>query len=177
MIAQAREQLRERGLHDGAGVPVGGMIEVPAAALSARLFLSRLDFLSIGTNDLIQYTLAIDRADHTVAPLYDPFHPAVLRLIAMTIREARRAGKPVSVCGEMAGEVDATRLLLGMGLQQFSMHTASLLPVKREVLQSDTRWLAPRVARLLRSDDPTRVSSAIRRLRESAPAELSPARS
>ena len=177
MIAQAREQLRERGLHDGAGVPVGGMIEVPAAALSARLFLSRLDFLSIGTNDLIQYTLAIDRADHTVAPLYDPFHPAVLRLIAMTIREARRAGKPVSVCGEMAGEVDATRLLLGMGLQQFSMHTASLLPVKREVLQSDTRWLAPRVARLLRSDDPTRVSSAIRRLRESAPAELSSARS
>ena len=176
MIAQAREQLRERAQHEGAEVPVGGMIEVPAAALSARLFLSRLDFLSIGTNDLIQYTLAIDRADHSVAPLYDPFHPAVLRLIAMTIREARRAGKPVSVCGEMAGEVDATRLLLGMGLQQFSMHTASLLPVKREVLQSDTGWLAPRVARLLRSDDPTRVSAAIRRLREGGPSALSPAR-
>jgi phosphotransferase system enzyme I (PtsI) len=128
MIAQAREQLLDRGQAFCDQVPVGGMIEVPAAALSVSLFLRRLDFLSIGTNDLIQYTLAIDRADHAVAQLYDPFHPAVLKLIAMTIRAARRAGKPVAVCGELAGELSATRLLLGMGLQQFSMHAASLLP-------------------------------------------------
>ncbi|MBK8766820.1 MAG: phosphoenolpyruvate--protein phosphotransferase [Burkholderiaceae bacterium] len=143
MIAQAREQLLDRGQPFADHVPVGGMIEVPAAALSVSLFLRRLDFLSIGTNDLIQYTLAIDRADHAVAQLYDPFHPAVLKLIAMTIRAARRAGKPVAVCGELAGELSATRLLLGMGLQQFSMHAASLLPVKREVLLSDVSALSP----------------------------------
>jgi phosphotransferase system enzyme I (PtsI) len=166
LIAQAREQLRASGAHDGPGVAVGGMIEVPAAALSVGMFLRRLDFVSIGTNDLIQYTLAIDRADHAVAPLYDPYHPAVLKLIATTIRAARRVGKPVSVCGEMAGEVDATRLLLGMGLQEFSMHTASLLPVKREVLGADAGRIAARVSRLLRSDDPQRVTAGIRQLRE-----------
>ena len=166
LIAQAREQLRASGVHDGPGVAVGGMIEVPAAALSVGMFLRRLDFVSIGTNDLIQYTLAIDRADHAVAPLYDPYHPAVLKLIATTIRAARRVGKPVSVCGEMAGEVDATRLLLGMGLQEFSMHTASLLPVKREVLGADAGRIAARVSRLLRSDDPQRVTAGIRQLRE-----------
>ncbi len=118
----ARAHLRGRGLAFDEHMAVGGMIEVPAAALSAGLFVRRLDFLSIGTNDLIQYTLAIDRADHTVASLYDPFHPAVLRLISMAIRAGRRAGKPVSVCGEMAGDHTATRLLLGMGLDTFSMH-------------------------------------------------------
>ena len=165
MIAQAREQLRERGQAFDAAVPIGGMIEVPAAALSVGQFLRRLDFLSIGTNDLIQYTLAIDRADHAVASLYDPFHPAVLQLISMTIRGARRAGKPVAVCGEMAGDWTATRLLLGMGLVEFSMHPASLLRVKREVLLSDVSALQPRVARLLASDDPARVQSALARLR------------
>ncbi len=170
MIAQAREQLLDRAQPFAEGVPVGGMIEVPAAALSVSLFLRRLDFLSIGTNDLIQYTLAIDRADHAVAQLYDPFHPAVLKLIAMTIRAARRAGKPVAVCGELAGELAATRLLLGMGLQQFSMHAASLLPVKREVLLSDVSALAPRVSRLLLTDEPMRVSAGIRRLQRPVPA-------
>jgi phosphotransferase system enzyme I (PtsI) len=165
LIARAREQLRDDGAHDGPGVAVGGMIEVPAAALSVRMFLRRLDFLSIGTNDLIQYTLAIDRADHAVAPLYDPFHPAVLKLIAGTIRAATRAAKPVAVCGEMAGEVDATRLLVGMGLREFSMHTASLLPVKREVLATDAARAAERVARVLRTDEPLRAATAIRGLR------------
>ncbi|MBP8307946.1 MAG: phosphoenolpyruvate--protein phosphotransferase [Burkholderiaceae bacterium] len=170
MIGQAREQLLDRGQPFADQVPVGGMIEVPAAALSVSLFLRRLDFLSIGTNDLIQYTLAIDRADHAVAQLYDPFHPAVLKLIAMTIRAARRAGKPVAVCGELAGELAATRLLLGMGLQQFSMHAASLLPVKREVLLSDVSALSPRVSRLLLTDEPMRVSAGIRRLQRQVPA-------
>ena len=166
LIDQAREQLRDRRQPFDERVPVGGMIEVPAAALSVGLFARRLDFLSIGTNDLIQYTLAIDRADSTVASLYDPFHPAVLRLIAMTIRAGRRAGKPVAVCGELAGDHTATRLLLGMGLTEFSMHPASLLRVKREVLLADTAQLRTRVSRLLNSDDPERVGTAIARLRQ-----------
>ncbi|HMN63484.1 MAG TPA: phosphoenolpyruvate--protein phosphotransferase, partial [Burkholderiaceae bacterium] len=116
LVDLAKGQLRGRGLAFDERLPVGGMIEVPAAALTAGLFVRKLDFLSIGTNDLIQYTLAIDRSDHEVASLYEPFHPAVLRLIGMTIRTARKAGTPVAVCGEMAGDWAATRLLLGMGL-------------------------------------------------------------
>jgi phosphoenolpyruvate-protein phosphotransferase (PTS system enzyme I) len=168
-IALARAQLAERGQAFAEVVPVGGMIEVPAAALSVNLFARRLDFLSIGTNDLIQYTLAIDRADHAVSGLYDPFHPAVLQLIAMTIRAARRADKPVSVCGELAGDWMATRLLLGMGLGEFSMHPASLLRVKREVLLADISQLRSRVSRLLTSDDPGRVATALARLRDEGP--------
>jgi phosphotransferase system enzyme I (PtsI) len=164
LIGQARAQLRERGC-DVPPVPVGGMIEVPAAALTVGLFARRLDFLSIGTNDLVQYTLAIDRADHAVAALYDPFHPAVLRLVAQTIRAGVRAGKPVAVCGEMAGDLEATRLLLGMGLKEFSMPPASLLPVKQEILRSDVSRLKVRVARLLNTDDPVRMQGALVRLR------------
>ena len=164
LIDRAREQLRERRQPFDEHVPVGGMIEVPAAALSVGLFARRLDFLSIGTNDLIQYTLAIDRADSSVATLYDPFHPAVLRLIAMTIRAARRANKPVAVCGELAGDHAATRLLLGMGLNEFSMHPASLLRVKREVLLADSGQLRARVSRLLNTDDPERMRAGIARL-------------
>jgi len=164
LIGQARAQLRERGC-DVPPVPVGGMIEVPAAALTVGLFARRLDFLSIGTNDLVQYTLAIDRADHAVAALYDPFHPAVLRLVAQTIRAGVRAGKPVAVCGEMAGDLEATRLLLGMGLREFSMPPASLLPVKQEILRSDVSRLRARVARLINTDDPVRMQGALARLR------------
>jgi phosphotransferase system enzyme I (PtsI) len=164
LIDRAREQLRERRQPFDEHVPVGGMIEVPAAALSVGLFARRLDFLSIGTNDLIQYTLAIDRADSSVATLYDPFHPAVLRLISLTIRAARRAGKPVAVCGELAGDHAATRLLLGMGLTEFSMHPASLLRVKREVLLADSAQLRARVTRLLNTDDPERVRTGLARL-------------
>ncbi|HYF59638.1 MAG TPA: phosphoenolpyruvate--protein phosphotransferase [Burkholderiaceae bacterium] len=166
LIAQARAQVTERLGRPVPPVPVGGMIEVPAAALTAPFFARRLDFLSIGTNDLVQYTLAIDRADHAVASLYDPFHPAVLQLVAQTIRAAERAGKPVAVCGEMAGDLDATRLLLGMGLRSFSMHPASLLRVKREILRCDASKLRARVARLLAADDPVRVQAALSRLRD-----------
>ena len=166
LIAQAREQVSVRTRRAAPEVPVGGMIEVPAAALTAGMFARRLDFLSIGTNDLIQYTLAIDRTDHAVASLYDPFHPAVLQLVSQTIRAAVRAGKPVSVCGEMAGDLEATRLLIGMGLRSFSMHPASLLRVKREILRCDAARLRTRVSRLLGSDDPVKVQAGLKRLRE-----------
>ncbi len=118
MIAQAKETLREQGVPFDSGIKVGGMIEIPAAALAISSFLAKLDFLSIGTNDLIQYTLAIDRADDAVSHLYDPLHPAVLKLLAMSIDAANRAKVPIAVCGEMAGEVALTRLLLGLGPAQ-----------------------------------------------------------
>jgi phosphotransferase system enzyme I (PtsI) len=133
-IEQARAELVERGCAPPPPVPVGGMIEIPAAALSIRAFTQRLDFLSIGTNDLIQYTLAIDRTDSEVADLYDPLHPAVLGLIAMTIRAGEQAGIDVAVCGEMAGDAQLTRLLLGMGLRHFSMQAAQIPYVKAEIL-------------------------------------------
>lgn len=160
-VARAREQLREAREPGDAPLPTGAMIEVPAAALCAGYFARRLDFLSIGTNDLVQYALAIDRADHEVAALYDPFHPAVLQLVAMTIAAGREAGRPVSVCGEMAGDWQATRLLLGMGLTEFSMHPASLLRVKREILSADVSDLVPRVAGLIRAADPERAQALI----------------
>jgi phosphotransferase system enzyme I (PtsI) len=166
LVRQAREQLAERLRREMPSVPVGGMIEVPAAALTAPFFARHLDFLSIGTNDLVQYTLAIDRADHAVASLYDPFHPAVLQLVAQTIRAGERAGKPVAVCGEMAGDLVATRLLLGMGLRAFSMHPASLLRIKREILRCDAGRLRARVARLLATDDPARLQAGLERLRQ-----------
>ncbi len=152
-VQQAREQLDRRGVAYGP-VQLGAMIEIPAAALSLPLFLKYFDFLSIGTNDLIQYTLAIDRADESVAHLYDPLHPAVLRLVADTIAECRRQRKDVSVCGEMAGDVSMTRLLLGLGLRSFSMHPAQILAVKQEILRSDTSKLAPWAERVRTSEDP-----------------------
>lgn len=153
LIDQARHELDRRGLAYGP-VQLGAMIEIPAAALSLRLFLKYFDFLSIGTNDLIQYTLAIDRADESVAHLYDPLHPAVLKLVADTITECRVQGKGVSVCGEMAGDVTMTRLLLGLGLRSFSMHPSQILSVKHQVLRSDTTKLALWAEQVLASDDP-----------------------
>jgi phosphotransferase system enzyme I (PtsI) len=152
-IAQARNQLDQRGQAYGT-VKIGAMIEIPAAALTLKLFLKHFDFLSIGTNDLIQYTLAIDRADESVAHLYDPLHPAVLQLVAATIAECQLQGKGVSVCGEMAGDVSLTRLLLGMGLRSFSMHPAQILAVKQEILRSDTTRLAPWAQRVLQAESP-----------------------
>lgn len=153
LIDHARVQLDNRGVAYGP-VKIGAMIEIPAAALTLKVFLKYFDFLSIGTNDLIQYTLAIDRADESVAHLYDPMHPAVLRLVANTIAEGRAQGKPVSLCGEMAGDVSMTKLLLGMGLRSFSMHPAQILVVKQEVLRSDTSKLAPWAAQLIEDDEP-----------------------
>jgi phosphotransferase system enzyme I (PtsI) len=149
----ARAELDNRGVAYGP-LKVGAMIEIPAAALMVRTFLRYFDFLSIGTNDLIQYTLAIDRADESVAHLYDPAHPAVLRLVADTIAECRRQNKPVSVCGEMAGDVAYTRLLLGLGLRSFSMHPSQIPAVKQEVLRADTSKLTTWAIEVLDSDEP-----------------------
>ena len=163
LIELARFQLRESRQKFDA-IEVGGMIEIPAAALALGPFLRRLDFLSIGTNDLIQYTLAIDRSDDAVAHLYDPVHPAVLRLIAQTIQSAQRVGMPVAVCGEMAGDPKLTRLLVGMGLREFSMHPAQLLEVKQQVMMSDTAQLAVRVGKLLKSDEPDKIGEQLEKL-------------
>ncbi len=153
-IAQAKEQLDDMGADYDRGIGVGGMIEVPAAALSLRVFAKKLDFLSIGTNDLIQYTLAIDRTDDTVAHLYDTMHPAVLYLISQTIQAGHRAHRDVVVCGEMAGDLDATALLLGFGLRQFSMHPAQLLAIKQQVLRTSVAASQTIARRILRADDP-----------------------
>ena len=148
-IESARRELDARGQAYAAHMEVGAMVEVPAIAIAIEPFAQALDFLSIGTNDLIQYTLAIDRGDHDVASLYDPLHPAVLRLVAHTINAGERAGKPVAVCGEMAGDSRMTRLLLGLGLTEFSMHPQQLLDVKREVRRAHTNALRVKVASAL----------------------------
>jgi phosphotransferase system enzyme I (PtsI) len=153
LVDRAREQLVAAGVAHGS-VRLGAMIEVPAAALTIPLFLRHFDFLSIGTNDLIQYTLAIDRADEAVSHLYDPLHPAVLHLVANTIAQAHALGKGVSVCGEMAGDVSLTRLLLGMGLRSFSMHPSQILAVKQQILRSDTSKLAGWAQKVLAADEP-----------------------
>jgi phosphotransferase system enzyme I (PtsI) len=164
MIGQAKAQLREQGIKFDESIEVGAMIEIPAAALALPMFVKRLDFLSIGTNDLIQYTLAIDRVDYEVAHLYNPLHPAVLNLIAMTIEAGRKAGIDVAVCGEMAGDVKLTRLLLGMGLREFSMHPAQLLAVKQEILASDLKPLTTRTRRILRTMEPADIAEAVEQL-------------
>lgn len=153
LIEQARAELDAKSIPYGA-VQLGAMIEIPAAALTLKIFLKYFDFLSVGTNDLIQYTLAIDRADEAVAHLYDPLHPAVLRLVADTIAECNAQGKGVSVCGEMAGDVSLTGLLLGLGLRVFSMHPAQILAVKQEVLRADTSQLRGWAESVLQAEDP-----------------------
>ena len=154
LIELAKKQLDERSQAYNPQVRIGAMIEIPAAALVLPLFIDRFDFLSIGTNDLIQYTLGIDRADSSVAHLYDPMHPAVLRLIAQVIGEAKAANISVSVCGEMAGDSKLARLLLAMGLTDFSMHASQLLTVKREILKTDIARVKPLLADILKAVDP-----------------------
>ena len=163
-LAQAKSSLRGEKVVFDEKIEVGGMIEVPAAALAIGLFLRRLDFLSIGTNDLIQYTLAIDRSDEQVSSLYDPLHPAILMLIAHTLASAEKVNIPVSVCGEMAGDPKLTRLLLGMGLRNFSMHPSQILEVKSHVLKSEVEVLAPIVRRMLRLDEPAKLLEALEKL-------------
>ncbi|AXE29364.1 phosphoenolpyruvate--protein phosphotransferase [Chromobacterium phragmitis] len=160
----AKEELRDEGIGYADDVEVGAMIEIPSAALVAGSLAKHVDFLSIGTNDLIQYTLAIDRNDDTVSHLYDPIHPAVLKLILHTIKTGIKANLPVSVCGEMAGDARLTRLLLGMGLRKFSMHPANLLSVKQRVLTSHLDEIAPIAARMLRSEDPDKIADLLQLL-------------
>jgi phosphotransferase system enzyme I (PtsI) len=158
-LSRARQQLTEAGKPFG-HVEIGAMIEVPAAAIMLPAFLRHFDFVSVGTNDLIQYTLAIDRADESVAHLYDPWHPAVLRLLAQTITLARSAGREVSVCGEMAGDPAFTEILLAMGLKSFSMHPSRIAAVKQQVLRTDARRWATQLESVLSADDPERQYQA-----------------
>ena len=163
-LAQARASLDQAGIPYDPSMQVGGMVEVPAAALTLGMLMRKLDFVSIGTNDLIQYTLAIDRSDDTVAHLYDPLHPAVLHLIAHTIRTANRAGKPVAICGEMAGDLSLTRLLIGLGLRQFSMHPAQLPAVKQQVLRTNFAEVGALAQRISRTPHPDKVRSLLDKL-------------
>lgn len=162
LVAETKQELRDRGLAFDENLLVGGMIEVPAAAVCAAQFARYLDFLSIGTNDLIQYTLAIDRVDDEINYLYDPLHPAVLMLIRNTIQAGQRANVPVSLCGEMAGDSRYTRLLLGLGLTHFSMHPAGLLEIKRVVQDSDVGELSEIVGQLLQATDTEKYASLLK---------------
>ncbi len=164
LIRQARQQLEERRQPHDKALEVGAMIEIPAAALALPMFIKRLDFLSLGTNDLIQYTLAIDRTDDAVAHLYDPLHPAVLQLVAQVIHAAQRADTPVAVCGEMAGDAALTRLLLGFGLRNFSMHPAQVLAIKERVLRTDLAAAAPLAQKVLRSTDAAKTRELLAQL-------------
>jgi phosphotransferase system enzyme I (PtsI) len=164
LIRQAKQQLDERGAPYDRDIEIGGMIEIPAAALALPIFMRRLNFLSIGTNDLIQYTLAIDRTDDAVAHLYDPLHPAVLTLVAGTIQTATRGGVPVAVCGEMAGDLQLTRLLLGLGLRNFSMHPSQLLPIKERILSTNLAEVQALAQRVLRASDPAKTKELLARL-------------
>jgi len=157
MIDRARAQLDSEGLAYGP-VRLGAMIEVPAAALMVDIFLEHFDFLSIGTNDLIQYTLAVDRVDQSVTHLYDPWHPAVLGLIAQIIARCQEKGKDVSVCGEMAGDVTFTAFLLGLGLRNLSMHPTQIPAVKQQILRSHAKNLEPWSRAVLDSADPQSVA-------------------
>jgi len=164
LINQAKAQLDERGQAYDKEIMIGGMIEIPAAALALPIFMRRLNFLSIGTNDLIQYTLAIDRTDDSVAHLYDPLHPAVLTLVAGTIQTATRGGVPVAVCGEMAGDLMLTRLLLGLGLRNFSMHPSQLLPTKERILRTNLAEVQTLAQRVLRATDPSKTRELLSKL-------------
>jgi len=164
LLERAKSSLRKENIPFNEKIELGGMIEVPAAAINANAFARELDFLSIGTNDLIQYTLAIDRTDDAVAHLYNPLHPAVLRLIAITLQAGAKSKKPVSICGEMAGDAKLTKLLLGMGLRQFSMHPSNVLSVKQQVLQSHSVKLNSAARKLLKNDDIEKIELLVSKI-------------
>jgi len=167
ILDQAKRELKEEDKEFDNDIPVGVMIEVPAAALVAGRLAKQLDFLSIGTNDLIQYTLAIDRIDESVNYLYDPLHPAVLRLIHLTLQAGKQAKIPVSMCGEMAGDPRYTRLLLGMGLRDFSAHPATVLDVKSIINSSSIKKLEPQCKRILSaSTRPDKIHAMVEQLNE-----------
>ena len=163
-IAAIKQNLDDEGTPYDREVKIGGMIEIPAAALAVNVFAKKLDFLSVGTNDLIQYLLAIDRTDEDVAHLYDPLHPAVLNLLAHVIGAANKLGVPISVCGEMAGELAYTRLLLGFGLRQFSMFPAQVPSIKQRILTTSLPEIAALTQKILRADDPMKIRELLDRL-------------
>jgi len=164
IIKQTKIELRKENVSFDSRIKVGGMIEVPAAAIMADIFAKKLDFLSIGTNDLIQYTLAIDRVDDAVNYLYDPIHPAVLQLIKHVLRAGKKAEIPVSLCGEMAGNARYTRLLLGLGLKNFSMDASNLLEVKEKVLASDSKKFKYLISKIMNSDNANQARDFLEQL-------------
>lgn len=166
MIEQAKSQLRKANEQFDDSIPVGAMVEVPAAILALPMFINRLKYLSIGTNDLIQYALAIDRVDPEVAHLYNPLHPAILMMLSMTIRAGKKAGVPVAICGEIAGDPALTRLLLGMGLREFSMHPAQMLSVKQVILNSDLKLLTPKTKKILQMFEPDMIEQEVQKLQK-----------
>lgn len=168
LIDELKRELRQEGRAFDNDIDVGGMIEVPAAAISADLFAPHLDFFSIGTNDLIQYTLAIDRVDDAVNYLYDPLHPSVLRLIATTISAGKKAGIPVAMCGEMAGDIRYTRLLLGMGLNEFSMHPATLLEVKKIIRETNVAHVERFARKVMSTHDSRQLHELVDSTNESS---------
>jgi phosphotransferase system enzyme I (PtsI) len=161
LLERAKQSLRKQGIAFNETIALGGMIEVPAAAINAEAFAKELDFLSIGTNDLIQYTLAIDRTDDAVAHLYNPLHPSVLKLLSMTIKAAEKLGKSVSVCGEMAGDAKFTKLLIGMGLRQLSMHPSHVLNVKQQILHSQLSLLNSNARKILALTDLDKIEPMV----------------
>jgi phosphotransferase system enzyme I (PtsI) len=161
LLERAKQSLRKQGIAFNETIALGGMIEVPAAAINAEAFAKELDFLSIGTNDLIQYTLAIDRTDDAVAHLYNPLHPSVLKLLSMTIKAAEKLGKSVSVCGEMAGDSKFTKLLIGMGLRQLSMHPSHVLNVKQQILHSQLNILNINARKILALTDLDKIEPMV----------------
>ena len=165
MIEQAKSQLQKAGLRYDENIEIGAMIETPATVLTLPLFVEKLDFLSIGTNDLIQYSLAIDRSDHEVAHLYDPLHPAILQMLSMILRAGEKAGIPVAMCGEIAGDANMTRLLLGLGLRHFSMHPSQLLSVKQEILNADLGKMTRNVKKILRLNESDAINREVERLK------------
>lgn len=171
LIEKARKQLRDANIPFNEQLPIGVMIEIPSAALILHALLPHLDFVSIGTNDLTQYTLAVDRGDADVAHLYEELHPAVLQLILFTIRAAQRENKPVSVCGEMAGNAKLTRLLLAMGLDEFSMQQAQILPVKAKILEASAEQAQPFLDQVMRTYEIAQIKQHIRTL-NSTPMQL-----
>jgi phosphotransferase system enzyme I (PtsI) len=164
LLERAKQSLRKENVPFNDNIELGGMIEVPAAAINANAFARELDFLSIGTNDLIQYTLAIDRTDDAVAHLYNPLHPSVLRLISMTLQAGAKLKKPVSICGEMAGDAKLTKLLLGMGLRQFSMHPSNVLSVKQQVLQSNSVKLGIAARKIMNNDEIEKIEHLVSKI-------------
>ncbi len=163
-LEHAKEELRDEQIPFDENIKVGTMIEVPAAALAIKSLLAQVDFISVGTNDLIQYLLAIDRNDEAVNYLYDPLHPAVIKILSHIIRTANKENIPVSICGEVAGNVRLTRLLLGMGLRKFSMFSASILNVKNVILNSDINEISVIVSKILRTESRERIYDLIEQL-------------
>ena len=176
MIEAAKRAWTTSGVPYDREIKIGGMIEVPAAALALGMFTRKLDFLSIGTNDLIQYTLAIDRTDDMVSHLYDPLHPAVLGLLAHVIKTGEKAKLPVALCGEMAGDTMLTRLLLALGLRNYSMHSAHLLDVKQQILRSNLEVLRPLARKMLRTTDPAKLRSLLEELEQLRTVDAKPQR-